>query len=655
MSSGCDKFHSSSRAFKSCCESNAFREMHGLAPIEGLDETPLVVVQERPITKPASRPVVTLQTAPATFKRGCGSCGGSRPVQPPNIAGNVITSMPMVRRAKPPKTPEGGPGTRLLELFAGYGFPHCDQCLKLAARMDDWGRDGCRKHFDLIVADILPRALAWEADKLGWFSRLIPEGVTEAGIRLMVTKAIDSLDNRTARSATAAEFRLRPFTDEPTRHLIYHVYSHSANGVWRVNLDHLRQRLDLFNGRRLVAIATGPETEPAAAVREYLAGYDCEFTEYNNDNRKQEMVSFRDQLSALQTNDPNAVVFRAHAKGVTHTKHAKRFNGRRKEEFDSTHMPALVRTLYETNLDHWETVRAALEWNVLAGSFKIYDAFRDTAYRWAFAGSFYWFRADEIYRRNWTRVGHKFYGVESWPGHVAQPHEAACLFCDHATSFGELNKSSYWRRVVVPLLEAYHARQERWTGQPRLSILMPTVRPTLARSLASLAPQLSADDEVLLLPDGPAYFEQTRTIAEASGIPNWRMIESGPFNNLGHGQINHALPLATKDAIAFLDDDDIYTPNAIAAMREGLAKHPGRPLLFRMRSYWDKLIWSEPKIEYGNIGSPCIVLPNDQQRLGRWWNGRGADFEFLRQTLTKYPPESHVFCDSVVCECRPKS
>src|SRR5580700_5303992 len=47
--------------------------------------------------------------------------------------------------------------------------------------------------------------------------------------------------------------------DDPgrIRHLLYHVYPHVGDGgsVWRWNVEQLRRRLSLFNGKRAIGIA----------------------------------------------------------------------------------------------------------------------------------------------------------------------------------------------------------------------------------------------------------------------------------------------------------------------------------------------------------------------------------------------------------------
>lgn len=101
---------------------------------------------------------------------------------------------------KPDAQPSNGPGGQLTRAFAASGFPSCQKCRLLAARMDAWGPAGCRERLEEIVADILPRAKKWLADEAPWLPRWLP-GVSRlesAGLRRAiereVVKAIDAAE-----------------------------------------------------------------------------------------------------------------------------------------------------------------------------------------------------------------------------------------------------------------------------------------------------------------------------------------------------------------------------------------------------------------------------------------------------------------------------
>jgi Rad3-related DNA helicase len=77
-----------------------------------------------------------------------------------------------------------------------------------------------------------------------------------------------------------------------------------------------------------------------------------------------------------------------------------------------------------------------------------------------------------------------------------------------------------------------------------------------------------------------------------------------------------------------MDDDDVFTPDALAAIRGGIAEHPERVLLFRMDNY-GTLLWRDRAIRYGNVGTPMVVVPNNPARLASW---RFGDYEFIRDS-----------------------
>jgi hypothetical protein len=89
-----------------------------------------------------------------------------------------------------------------------------------------------------------------------------------------------------------------------------------------------------------------------------------------------------------------------------------------------------------------------LESHVFAGSFKRYGMFTTPGnHKWHYSGTFYWFRNQPVFERDWRKIDRKFFGSESWPGHVATEREAACLFHDHC---GDLYQMAYWQQAVEP-------------------------------------------------------------------------------------------------------------------------------------------------------------------------------------------------------------
>lgn len=189
-----------------------------------------------------------------------------------------------------------------------------------------------------------------------------------------------------------------------------------------------------------------------------------------------------------------------------------------------------------------------------------------------------------------------------------------------------------------------------------VSILIPTIsRPTLARALASLRSQeWIPGDEVLVVGDGPQPI--ARELWERFGLPG-RYVETPRAGGVwGHAARNWVLDgrLARGAYLMCLDDDDEYTPGAIATVRAALAEAPGRPHIFRMTGRHHGLLWKTPELVEGNVGTPMIVAPNDPARLGRFATNRCGDTVFIRDTCSHYP-DGPVWREEVICLVRPSA
>lgn len=229
-----------------------------------------------------------------------------------------------------------------------------------------------------------------------------------------------------------------------TRHLTYHVWPVRERGTWQHNIDQLLKRIDLFNGRRIMGIATGPGAEPAEAVKEYVAGHGFEFVVLSNSRKLREVVTWLPMLELLEPHarEPGNVVFSAHAKGVRHAA---------KPDDDGSTVHRWATAMYDVLLDSWDDVRAALDSHPFVGLFKRTNAFRTPSNNvWHYSGTFFWWRADVIFRRNWRRVDRRFYGVESWPGLMAKREEGACLLGNEP---GDLYLPQTWERIQKELNE----------------------------------------------------------------------------------------------------------------------------------------------------------------------------------------------------------
>ncbi len=209
-----------------------------------------------------------------------------------------------------------------------------------------------------------------------------------------------------------------PFTAEPRRNLIYHVWP-VRGAMWRWNIEQLKQRIDLFNGRRIVSIVHDHRSDDPMAVQAALEGLGCEFLVSRN-HPSGEAATFPTMLRRVASTDINEATFYAHAKGVKH----------------EPDVPEPIRRWaeisYRAALDDSALVSKHLERFALTGSFRRFGRFK--AHRnlspWHYHGTFFWMRHARVFNRNCFDVPSFYCGVEAWPGIHFAPEEAGCLVFD---------------------------------------------------------------------------------------------------------------------------------------------------------------------------------------------------------------------------------
>lgn len=188
-----------------------------------------------------------------------------------------------------------------------------------------------------------------------------------------------------------------------------------------------------------------------------------------------------------------------------------------------------------------------------------------------------------------------------------------------------------------------------------LSIVVATLgRPTLARTLSVLRPQLAEGDEVLLCPDGADALDLCRELSHQIG-PQVRTIETwhvshghygDPLKNLGASH-------ATRDWLLFMDDDDAHDPDGLWTAREYLETADRVPHLFRVWFPGGHVLWGEPKLYEGNVSTLGICVPA-RGPLGSWRactpNGRGGDYTFFAETVQHYGGRM-VWHEAIIALC----
>jgi len=196
-----------------------------------------------------------------------------------------------------------------------------------------------------------------------------------------------------------------------------------------------------------------------------------------------------------------------------------------------------------------------------------------------------------------------------------------------------------WLTTPAPSPNGGLVRQFEAMRIPKVSIIIPTLgRDSLAAALNSVLPQLLPNDEVIVVGD------RWTPNGLPSRVKSLRIDSERNYDGGSTGR-NRALSEATGDVICYLDDDDQYAPNALATIRRTVEAAPRALHLFRMRQSDGLVTWREKKIEYGNIGTPCIV----HRRLPRpilWDLDEGQDYRFAESLAALMPVVWH---DEIVC------
>lgn len=188
------------------------------------------------------------------------------------------------------------------------------------------------------------------------------------------------------------------------------------------------------------------------------------------------------------------------------------------------------------------------------------------------------------------------------------------------------------------------------------SVIIPTIgRYTLERTLRSI--RLSSDDEVIVISDGKRPIAKAICKEIRPQMPyKLRFIKGPRTENWGNEQRNLGIDKANGDWLMFIDDDDIFVPDAFIHVRQALTKR--KPHIFRMLNHHfnRQILWRRKKIAIGNIGTPMLCVPNEIDFLGRWPEHKeyAGDAHFLGTLIKKWPKHSIVWCKDIIVICRPE-
>lgn len=245
--------------------------------------------------------------------------------------------------------------------------------------------------------------------------------------------------------------QIRKFNGHIKRNLLMHIMPLKTNNNWKMNLDQIVSKLELFNNKRFLSICYEDKigrnkyhTVNPDEIVDYCDKIGLSFNDikvFQNNPKIREGVSFPWLLESIESLDPNEITFYCHGKGCTH---------------DENSLPVKwAKAQYAICLNKIKNVETALEQFCMAGAFRRFGQFTTPGNnRWHYSGTFYWFRNDEVFRpgKDWRKLDEFFFCVESWPGRMFHPYETVSLLGD---DYGDLYSKEEWIKIDE-LLEHYY-------------------------------------------------------------------------------------------------------------------------------------------------------------------------------------------------------
>lgn len=233
----------------------------------------------------------------------------------------------------------------------------------------------------------------------------------------------------------------RPLVN-PTRSLMFHLYPlRGKEWNWHAHIEQIRKHQGKFNGKIVIGVGVDYKTATIEEVQSLFNGIRVDHWLRADNNKRAETLTHVEMLTLLRTDDPNAVIFRAHTKGVTHDQ-------------DSVEQ-RWAEIMWEGNMD-LPAVDDALASHGTCGVMRSQTPLVKKKHGdFFFAGSFYWMRAKEIFERHWTYTDETRWWVEYFPAHLFAFGESACIFHDMVPS-SVLNRS-YFADHVEPEWAAWQS------------------------------------------------------------------------------------------------------------------------------------------------------------------------------------------------------
>lgn len=436
---------------------------------------------------------------------------------------------------------------------SGVDDDSCRSCVHVDHAPPDSGRRQCKHLGDLVA--VRPLRILGRNDRAS-----VPARVHQCGVHGECSPNTAHVELPCCMSCPDHADDWRRDQGGWVRHLTYHLYP--AGPLWRWNVQELVRRISLFNGRRVVAIATDASSAPFAEAAELLQGLDVEVLPLNNEPARKELVSHVAMIEMLHPyRGDGDVTWYGHGKGAG--SHIYGEGVRR-----------WAQEMYSATLDYWPAVAAALRDHAAVGVFRrVMSPATSPRASWHYSGSFRWLRNKDLYRRNWRAIDPDFYGPETYPGRHFTFGEAACLYGEFAYQGVGLYLEQTWTTWAQAAADDWYKSHAADWRLPMLVTVILTAHAQPVRvhdALRSIKAQSSDSWQCLLLSSGRIPRRELLPYSQADA--RFTLVELGEHvdaDGRGRGQgwaINEAwrLGLVRGDLVVHLSDDDVLSPDAVA-------------------------------------------------------------------------------------------
>lgn len=354
------------------------------------------------------------------------------------------------------------------------------------------------------------------------------------------------------------------------RHLAYHCYPRGDE--WRPNLRSLRQRMSLFQGRRLMTVALDPQTARLEDVADELEGLGVELIPAPNDPALREMVGYPRLMGALSAyRGAGDCHWYGHAKGISSAGWAPAVRDWRD-------------AMYTAQLDYWPLIQRLLVEHAAVGQYlRPRHIIEGSPCRWHYSGSYSWRRHLPLYERRWDEYDQHWCGSESHLGRIYRSGEVMSLYGDRPP----LGLDLYLEEVWAGGLRQLHRQWCESHVSDRRDPLLVTVLLTAARqpelvhdAIASVQAQATDEWELVVMDAGEQYdaglydryagdarvrvyrTNETAAIRKRLGVQAWAINEAWRRG------------LVRGDLVMVLSDDDVLSPTWLAHVLAAARAHP---------------------------------------------------------------------------------